>query len=184
MRKNVTTTDAMLVIYQDRDLSSSVVVQVSKDVEIQLGYPVIHDGREWMEATLKDGTVGYVLGPNARSHTTLRPAERHANALRTPDMQCPACGLVNPTTAQRCDCGFDFPSGKMKGSLLSTQELRKMSESPRVYVPVWWLRPLMGLLLAAHDRWSSEGRRRRRILDAYRKKDRGTDDSDHSDSRG
>ena len=29
-------------------------------------------------------------------------------------MECPTCGLFNPATAQRCDCGFDFVSGTMK----------------------------------------------------------------------
>src|SRR5579864_5023371 len=23
-------------------------------------------------------------------------------------MNCPRCGLINPETAQRCDCGYDF----------------------------------------------------------------------------
>jgi hypothetical protein len=23
-------------------------------------------------------------------------------------MDCPRCGLINPTTASRCDCGYDF----------------------------------------------------------------------------
>ena len=29
-------------------------------------------------------------------------------------MQCPHCGLLNPPTALRCDCGYDFPSGELK----------------------------------------------------------------------
>ena len=31
-------------------------------------------------------------------------------------MECPRCGLVNPDSAQRCDCGYDFPTGTMRGS--------------------------------------------------------------------
>jgi hypothetical protein len=31
-------------------------------------------------------------------------------------MQCPKCHLINPETAQRCDCGYDFGSGTMKDS--------------------------------------------------------------------
>ena len=23
-------------------------------------------------------------------------------------MKCPHCGLINPDTSQRCDCGYDF----------------------------------------------------------------------------
>ncbi len=31
-------------------------------------------------------------------------------------MKCPICGLINPDTALRCDCGYDFPSGQIKES--------------------------------------------------------------------
>ena len=37
-------------------------------------------------------------------------------------MECPHCRLINPPTAQRCDCGYDFPSGKMKESYLAERE--------------------------------------------------------------
>jgi hypothetical protein len=29
-------------------------------------------------------------------------------------MGCPKCGLINPDSAERCDCGYDFASGQMK----------------------------------------------------------------------
>jgi hypothetical protein len=66
----VTTTDDDLTLYKERDLSSSVIARVSKGRKIQLGAPELIDGREWMAATL-DNSVGYVLGPSARGHTTL-----------------------------------------------------------------------------------------------------------------
>ncbi len=28
-------------------------------------------------------------------------------------VKCPRCGLINPDTAQRCDCGYDFASKKV-----------------------------------------------------------------------
>jgi hypothetical protein len=31
-------------------------------------------------------------------------------------MNCPRCGLINPGTAQRCDCGYDFISKSLKRS--------------------------------------------------------------------
>jgi len=37
-------------------------------------------------------------------------------------VECPHCKLINPPTAQRCDCGYDFPSGKMKESYLTERE--------------------------------------------------------------
>jgi hypothetical protein len=39
-------------------------------------------------------------------------------------MDCPRCGLINPTTAQRCDCGYDFEKGRVEKSHLK-QELPK-----------------------------------------------------------
>jgi hypothetical protein len=27
-------------------------------------------------------------------------------------MDCPSCGLINPSEARKCDCGYDFSSGK------------------------------------------------------------------------
>jgi len=33
-------------------------------------------------------------------------------------MKCPQCGLFNPPSAMRCDCGWDFNSKTMKESYL------------------------------------------------------------------
>jgi hypothetical protein len=35
-------------------------------------------------------------------------------------MDCPNCKLVNPEGALRCDCGFDFPSGRLSPNLSSS----------------------------------------------------------------
>jgi len=35
-------------------------------------------------------------------------------------MNCPRCGLVNPGTAQRCDCGYDFISKSVQESYLTS----------------------------------------------------------------
>src|SRR2546426_6943488 len=39
-------------------------------------------------------------------------------------MKCPNCKLINPPSAIRCDCGYDFPTGSMKTSYL----LRNLKE--------------------------------------------------------
>jgi hypothetical protein len=77
MTQIVKTTDDALQIYQDRDFGSPVVANLQKDVEIQLGAQSIHEGRQWIEASLTGGGVsGYVLGPSARGHTTLGVNEK------------------------------------------------------------------------------------------------------------
>ncbi len=34
-------------------------------------------------------------------------------------MKCPHCGLINPETALRCDCGYDFATKQIKESYLT-----------------------------------------------------------------
>ena len=33
--------------------------------------------------------------------------------------ECPKCGLTNPDSAQRCDCGWDFRSETLEKSYLT-----------------------------------------------------------------
>ncbi len=37
-------------------------------------------------------------------------------------MDCPKCGLINPESAQRCDCGYDFGTGEIKQSYLTKRD--------------------------------------------------------------
>src|ERR1700739_2653453 len=37
-------------------------------------------------------------------------------------MECPNCKLINPDTAQRCDCGYDFESKKVERSYFSKKQ--------------------------------------------------------------
>ncbi len=44
---------------------------------------------------------------------------------------CQSCGLVNPGTAQRCDCGYDFAEGRIKGSFLSGRRVETLPLASR-----------------------------------------------------
>jgi hypothetical protein len=67
--RKVRTLDDTLRVFQDRDLNSPVIGQLPNGVEIQLGAVSEIEGREWVEATLPDGTTGYLVSASARSHT-------------------------------------------------------------------------------------------------------------------
>ena len=57
-------------------------------------------------------------------------------------MECPRCRLENPPTAQRCDCGYDFPSGQVEASYLPAHE-----QSVRRSASFAGLMPRLGALL-------------------------------------
>jgi len=42
-------------------------------------------------------------------------------------MKCPKCGLINPDSALRCDCGYDFAVGRVKESYLSQSRSSQQS---------------------------------------------------------
>ncbi len=44
-------------------------------------------------------------------------------------MKCPNCSLINPESALRCDCGFDFVSKTMKDPYLPIKEQQKIREA-------------------------------------------------------
>ena len=79
--RKVRTLDDTLRVFQDRDLNSPVIGHSRTGVEIQLGAVSEIDGREWVEATLPDGTTGYLVSASARSHTEETDASGQHNLL-------------------------------------------------------------------------------------------------------
>ncbi|MGB7281001.1 MAG: hypothetical protein WBE13_01970 [Candidatus Acidiferrum sp.] len=49
-------------------------------------------------------------------------------------ISCPHCSLENPDGAQRCDCGWDFASSRMKPSFLPANDpsIRRKTRN-------WWM---------------------------------------------
>lgn len=127
MPATVTTLDDTLQVYREPDLTSAVIVQLQKGTQIDLGAAAIHEGREWITATLNGETAGYVLGPSARGHTTLGA---------TSGGRCPNCNMVNPAGTQRCECGYDFAERRVARSLASTVHT-KDDEQPHGTTRTW-----------------------------------------------
>src|SRR5262245_31035350 len=62
-------------------------------------------------------------------------------------MRCPRCGLINPDRALRCDCGYDFATGRLESSHLTTAQIAK--QVPSQLIPAILVGVLCGLLPAA-----------------------------------
>jgi hypothetical protein len=60
-------------------------------------------------------------------------------------MECPACNLTNPESAQRCDCGYDFES-KSDKSISQESQNRILSGRIAFLKAVYWV--ATGILMA------------------------------------
>lgn len=59
------------------------------------------------------GAFGALIGPaleGRQGDAEAKPPKEEAR--ETTAVECPKCGLINPQTAVRCDCGYDFTSGR------------------------------------------------------------------------
>jgi hypothetical protein len=47
-------------------------------------------------------------------------------------MDCPTCGLINPPTAQRCDCGYDFVQRRQMEPIAPTSGSYRLSRGAKI----------------------------------------------------
>ncbi len=47
-------------------------------------------------------------------------------------MTCPTCKLLNPSTAQRCDCGYDFVNNQQPPLRLDTRGHQLMTREVKI----------------------------------------------------
>jgi len=68
-------------------------------------------------------------------------------------MQCPICGLINPETAQSCDCGYNFETRSDRN--VSPKELEKiLSERNKIRNAIYFaIKLILGVMGAATARW-------------------------------
>ena len=59
-------------------------------------------------------------------------------------MKCPRCGLFNPDTAQRCDCGYDFATRTVKNAYFKQELPREF----RTYVIIAVVLNVVGAIAA------------------------------------
>ena len=105
--RKVKTVDQALSVFSDRSLNSASH-QLEAGFEMQLGASSEFEGREWVEVILPEGR-SFALASSVRSHTDI-PSGANVNLRSAGVIECPHCGLANPSMAKRCDCGYDFTS--------------------------------------------------------------------------
>jgi hypothetical protein len=62
-------------------------------------------------------------------------------------MKCPRCRLINPPTALRCDCGYDFQKGTVEKPYIKQEppKSRQVLKDIKIYL---WSFVILNLLLA------------------------------------
>jgi hypothetical protein len=69
-------------------------------------------------------------------------------------MDCPNCQLVNPPTATRCDCGYDFQTHTMQKSYLTDRD-KKLSQAGAGFAGAllitFFVLKLTGVAVAKHS---------------------------------
>src|SRR5512142_2063465 len=83
----------------------------------------------------------------------LNLAEHWTFSVIIPPMDCPKCKLVNPPTAKRCDCGYDFETHTMEESYLTERDkqLSKPKMAGAIFATVVLVKLIFALVRGARE---------------------------------
>lgn len=70
---------------------------------------------------------------------------------------CPYCGLVNPPHAERCDCGREFATGAMRGTLLNERDRANNATNAEAMRPTVPVPGCIGLIIGSLIIYGSNG---------------------------
>lgn len=59
------------------------------------------------------------------------------------EKKCPNCGLWNPPSAMRCDCGYDFDAKDIKGSFADPQSVAAARDRAEKNLPTIVIRGIV-----------------------------------------
>jgi eukaryotic-like serine/threonine-protein kinase len=110
-----TEAEALFIAY-DEVLRRRIWVHAFRDVSQAPSITWLADTRpgrlHWLQGsrTTDDAWDAYEAPPGTSFSARVRATRRGFPSIRLP-LECPGCGLINPDTAQRCDCGYDFQAG-------------------------------------------------------------------------
>ena len=63
-------------------------------------------------------------------------------------MSCPSCRLINPPSAARCDCGYDFSTGTVKQSYLESRHREQFLQKKTLRAVGWSFAAMIAFRLA------------------------------------
>lgn len=67
--------------------------------------------------------------------------------IKMSEKKCPHCGLWNPPSATRCDCGFDFDAPEMKSSYADKNTVASALERAEKNLPTLLIRVIVFIIV-------------------------------------